>query len=92
MISCRKLKAPLVWYDILHVLDVLSQFVWLKKDKRLLDLASVVEKQADEQDRFMPNSVWKAWDKWEFGQKKEPSRWLTLIAHRALKRMGTAGA
>ena len=26
----RKLKVPLVWYDLLHVLDVLSSFPWLK--------------------------------------------------------------
>ncbi|MBI5035671.1 MAG: hypothetical protein HZB51_34700 [Chloroflexi bacterium] len=86
----RKLKAPLVWYDILHVLDVLSQFSWLKNDKRLRDMASVVQKQADENGRFTPTSIWKAWDKWEFGQKKEPSRWVTLIAQRALKRIGMA--
>ena len=27
---------------------------------------------------FVPESVWKAWSDWSFGQKKEPSPWLTL--------------
>jgi hypothetical protein len=83
----RKLKAPLLWYDILHVLDVLSQFAWLKKDKRLHDMASVVQVQADKQGRYVPGSVWQAWQDWEFGQKKEPSRWVTLMATRAIKRI-----
>ena len=41
----RKLKVPLVWYDLLHVLDVLSSFPWLKKDGRLLDMVRAAEQQ-----------------------------------------------
>jgi hypothetical protein len=80
----RKLKAPLVWYDILHVLDVLSQFPWLRQDKRLRQMADIVQAKADAQNRFTPESIWQAWGEWEFGQKKVPSRWLTLLAHRAV--------
>ena len=43
----RKLKAPFVWYDILHVLDVLSQFSWLKSDPRLVEMANLVGSKAD---------------------------------------------
>jgi hypothetical protein len=82
-----KLKAPLVWYDILHVLDVLTGFPWLRSDPRLRKMADVVASKADAQGRYTPESVWKAWDGWEFGQKKEPSRWLTLVALRALQRL-----
>jgi hypothetical protein len=32
-------------------------------------------------------SVWKAWSEWEFGQKKNPSFWVTLLAYRILERM-----
>jgi hypothetical protein len=28
-----------------------------------------------------------AWKEWDFGQKREPSPWLTLMVHRALKRI-----
>jgi len=82
-----KLKAPLVWYDILHVLDVLSQFPWLRGDARLQDMAAIVRAKADGQGRFTPESVWKAWGEWDFGQKKTPSPWLTLVALRMLKRV-----
>jgi hypothetical protein len=43
----RKLKAPFVWYDILHVLDVLSSCSWLKGDPRLLNMANLVKSKAD---------------------------------------------
>jgi len=34
--------------------------------------------------------VWTAWKEWEFGQKKAPSRWLSLMAWRILGRVGAA--
>ncbi|MBM3130899.1 MAG: hypothetical protein FJ009_20010 [Chloroflexi bacterium] len=83
----RKLKAPLVWYDIVNVLDTLTQFPFLRKDARLIEMAECVRAQADADGRFTPESVWQAWGDWEFGQKKIPSRWLTLIARRALARL-----
>jgi hypothetical protein len=83
----RKLKAPLIWYDLVHVLDVLSRFEWLRKDKRLLSMLAALKKKADAQGRFTVESVWTAWKDWEFGQKKEPSRWLTLLAWRIVARV-----
>ncbi len=34
-----KPKAPLVWYDVLHVLNVLTAFPWTRGDPRLLEMA-----------------------------------------------------
>lgn len=83
----RKLKAPFVWYDILHVADVLSQCDWLKGDARLLEMAGTIGAGADPEGCFRPQSEWKAWNGWEFGQKKVPSRWVTLLAMRIRNRM-----
>lgn len=83
----RKLKAPLIWYDLVHVLDVLSQFPWLRRDARLLNMLGILKSKADDQWRFAPESVWMAWKEWEFGQKSVPSRWLTLLAWRIIKRV-----
>jgi hypothetical protein len=83
-----KLKAPLVWYDVLHALDTLSRFPWIGDDPRLRDMASIVAGKQDADGRFTPESVWQAWSGWEFGQKKQPSRWLTLLATRALSTIG----
>lgn len=84
----RKLKAPLFWYDILHVLDILSQFKWARKDKRFKEMLSVVEAKADGDGRFIPESVWTVWKDWDFSQKKVPSRGLTFFVQRILKEAG----
>jgi hypothetical protein len=84
----RKIKAPFIWYDILHVLDVLSQFEWLRNDSRLIEMSNIVRSKADEDGKYTPESVWRAWKEWDFGQKKQPSRWLTFLALRIFKRLG----
>lgn len=83
----RKLKAPLFWYDILHVLEALSHFQWARKDKRFKQMMSVVESKADAEGRFTPESIWTAWKDWDFSQKKVPSRGLTFFVQRILKRV-----
>jgi hypothetical protein len=85
----RKLKVPLVWYDIIHVLDVLSRFPWVMKDSRLLGMLGILKGKADTQGRYTLESIWTAWKDWEFGQKKTPSRWLTLTAWRIINRIET---
>lgn len=86
----RKVKLPFVWYDLMHVLDVLTRFSWLQDDPRLLDMVGVLKNKADPQGHFTIESVWTAWKDWEFGQKKVPSRWLTLLAWRILRRVNPA--
>lgn len=83
----RKLKVPFVWYDLMHVLEVLTRFAWLRADARLLDMLGVLKARMDAQGRFCLESVWAAWKDWEFGQKKTPSRWLTLCAWRIIRRV-----
>jgi len=85
-----KLKAPLIWYDLLHVIEVLSQFPSVRKNKRLLEMADVMKAKSDVKGRFTAESVWKAWSKWEFGQKRNPSFLITLQVHRVLKRISQA--
>jgi hypothetical protein len=83
----RKLKVPFVWYDLMHVLEVLSRFSWLKNDPRLIDMLAVLKSKMDQQGLFTLESIWTAWKAWEFGQKKTPSRWLTLCAWRIIERV-----
>lgn len=85
-----KLKTPLIWYDVLHVTDVLTQIPRARKDSRLAEMVDLVLSKAGEDGRFTSESVWRDWKDWDFGQKREPSMWTSLIAHRILKRVNDA--
>ncbi|MHA1305432.1 MAG: hypothetical protein ACTSQE_15475 [Candidatus Heimdallarchaeaceae archaeon] len=60
------MKAPLIWYDILNVLQVLVQFSWLKKDERLLEMLNIVKQKAEPSCTHKAESVWRAWKEWDF--------------------------
>ena len=66
--------------------EVLTQFEWPRKRKRLGEMVAIVEAKAGDRSRFTPESIWQAWREWDFGQKREPSSWLTLMAQRMLQR------
>jgi hypothetical protein len=82
----RKIKAPFVWYDLLHVLEVLSQFDWLKNDATLKQMLELLKSKAGTDGKYTPESEWTAWKGWDFAQKKQPSPWLTLQALKIIKR------
>ena len=37
---------------------------------------------------FIPESIWRAWSEWSFGQKKEPSPWMTMRIAQIADRLG----
>jgi hypothetical protein len=78
----RKLKAPFIWYDLLHVTDVLSQSPLAVRDPRFLSMVDLINSKAGSDGLFTPESEWKAWGCWDFGQKKQPSVWLTFLVCR----------
>jgi hypothetical protein len=86
----RKVKAPLAWFDILHVAEVLSRFPRVHSDPRFKEMMSVLASKADPQGRLVPESIWQDYRDWEFGQKKAPSRWATLTFLRICTRTGQA--
>ena len=83
----RKLKAPLIWYDIIHLTDTLSNFKQAIKDRRFKQMVDIIESKATPDNKFVPESEWKAWKEWDFGQKKIPSAWLTFLVYRIRKRI-----
>jgi hypothetical protein len=82
----RKPKLPLIWYDILHVLDVLSRFPGARQDARYQSMLEELMVQADAEGRFTPASMYMDWKAWEFADKKNPSPAITLMAWRAVRR------
>lgn len=86
-IDFRKLKAPFIWYDILHVADTLSNFPQALADKRFLNMVNLISPKANPDGLYTPESEWKAWKDWDFGQKKKPSAWLTFLIYRIINRL-----
>jgi hypothetical protein len=77
-----RLKYPLVWYDILHVLDVLSLIPYAMDDPRFIEMLDIVNSKQLDDGSFKPESVWRAYKDWSFGQKRESSSWITYkVAH-----------
>jgi hypothetical protein len=85
--SFRKLKAPLIWYDLLHVCDVLTRFPFLHDDPRLQSMACSLLAAGDDRGFFTATSMYQSWKGWSFADKKNPSPWLTILACRIRKRM-----
>ena len=84
----RKLKAPFIWYDILHVADVLSRYDFALKDPRFLEMLQIINAKADKNGLFSAESIWQAWNGWDFAQKTKPSPWITFLMYRINKRAG----
>ena len=74
----RKLKLPLIWYDVLHVVDVLSRIPLLRTNPALAKMLGVVFGSELAEGGFVPGSVYQEFRDWDFGQKKVPSEWLGL--------------
>jgi len=88
----RKLKYPFVWYDVLHVMDVLSRFSFVHSDPRFREMLETITAQVDEDGRYTAGSMYRAWKGWGFADKKHPSPWLTFLVLRVQKRVGMAGS
>jgi hypothetical protein len=83
----EKLKYPFTDYKILKFLDALSQFEYAKQRFQETEMISLLLSKRDSEGRFTPESIHKVWSGFDFGQKEKPSRWITLIALRILKRI-----
>jgi len=82
----HKLKYPFLWYDILHVAEVLSHFPFVHTDGRFHEMVNAIAAQADDEGRYTARSMYRAWTGWSFADKKRPSAWLTLLALRLQRR------
>ena len=83
----RRLKYPFVWYNVLHVVDVLSRFPTVHSDPRFGEMVETIAAQADGDGRFTASSMYRTWKGWSFADKKQPSPWLTFLCCRVAKRV-----
>ncbi len=78
----RKLKLPFIWYDILHVVEVLSRIDSCWSDRRFLQMVELINAKGTTGIGFVPESVYQVWKDWDFGQKKKPSEWMAFCVAR----------
>ena len=83
----RKLKAPAMWYDIVSVVDVLSHFESIKADARFVEMVTMIKDKQYGNGLFTPEAVFQKFQGWDFGQKKNPSPYLTYLCWRILERV-----
>lgn len=53
----------------------------------LQEMVKIITTKMDMNGFYTAESVRRAWKDWDFGQKKEPSRWITFLVYRILKRL-----
>ena len=80
-----QLKYPEVKYGILRVLDVLSVFPYAVKQASFQEMLEFV-RQKSVDGKYYAESIAKAYADFDFGQKKEPSRWITFLIERIEQR------
>lgn len=83
----RKLKAPPIWYDIISVAGVLSNYEFVREDPRVCEMISIIKAKQDENGYFTPESVYQKLKDWDFGQKKAHSPYLTYLCYRIFERL-----
>ncbi len=81
----RKLKAPMHWYDLLSVCDVLSKYPMIHNDPRYQEMMELIRKKRTDQG-WIPESVYLNYKMMDFGQKKVASPYLTFMCERILQR------
>lgn len=84
----KKLKYPNVWFDILHMVDVLSRYPYAREYNEFWEMWDIIKEKQQPDGGFVPESIWRAWNGWSFGQKKEPSPYMTLRIAEIASRLG----
>ena len=70
-----KLKYPLIWYDILNVVNALSYFQSAVNRKEFIEMLKIINQKV-KQNGYKPESVYQFWKEFDFGQKKTDSEYI----------------
>ena len=70
-----KLKYPLIWYDILNVVNTLSYFQSAVNRKEFIEMLKIINQKV-KQNGYKPESVYQFWKEFDFGQKKTDSEYI----------------
>lgn len=82
----NRLQYPFVQYQMLKTMDALSQVPSACRDARFRQMLDRLEEKRTPEGLWVPEGVNKPFAEFDFGQKKQPSAWVTFLAARILKR------
>jgi hypothetical protein len=80
-----KLKFPMVWYNLLHVVSALKSIPGVQDDARYHKMADHLRRKLDGSGKATAESVYLAYKSEEWSDKKNPSRLLTVMVHQTLR-------
>lgn len=83
----RSLQYPAPLYGILRVIDVLSLFPYAIKSQGFESMLDFIH-QKSSGGKYFAESPAHSYAEFDFGQDKEPSRWVTFLINRIEKRAG----
>lgn len=83
----KTIEYPAMKYGILRVLDAVSLFPHSFKSDAFEDMLDFVQQKSSE-GRYTADAIPSAYPEFDFGQKEEPSRWITFVVNRIEKRYG----
>ncbi|MCD4752690.1 MAG: hypothetical protein K8R40_06435 [Anaerolineaceae bacterium] len=85
----KRLKYPLVWYDIVNVCHTLSLFEYARQQPAFQEMIQLIIEKQQPSGGFIPESIYTAYKDWSFGQKKLESPMLTLKISEILQNLTT---
>lgn len=83
----NKLQYPFVQHQILKTIDTLSNFPAALADGRFIDMLNTITDKQLPDHTFKTEGVNKPYADFDFGQKKQPSPWITFIIARSHHRL-----
>ena len=81
-----KTQYPFVQYQLLKVVDTLAPVPAVRDDPRFAEMLDRLRSKQGADGHWTAESINKPWSEFDFGQKKQPSPWITFLAVRALAR------
>jgi hypothetical protein len=81
-----KIKYPMIWYDVLNTVNVLSFYSDAIKTKAFKEMYEVIKRKIEAKD-YIPESVYQYWKGYDFGQKKANSEFVEKAIEQIEKRI-----
>jgi hypothetical protein len=81
-----KIKYPMIWYDVLNTVNVLSYYSYAVKTKAFKEMYGILNRKI-EANNYIPESVYQYWKGYDFGQKKINSEYIERTIKKIEKRI-----